>query len=29
MVSTLHGYTAVLTALLAEPHQRVGELRLS
>jgi hypothetical protein len=29
MVSTLHGYTAVLTALLADPHQRVGELRLS
>jgi hypothetical protein len=27
MVSTLQGYTAVLTALLADPHQRVGDLR--
>jgi hypothetical protein len=27
MVSTLRGYTAVLTALLADPHQRVGDLR--
>jgi len=29
MVATLHGYTAVLQALLADPQQRIGDLGLA